>query len=65
MNYPQIKTYTTKENVEKFRYIATQNNRNSSKELEMLVKQHIATYEAEHGEIPLPDHDPVGGGTTE
>ena len=62
MNYPQIKTYTTKENVEKFKYIAEQHNRNSSKELEMLVKKHIAAYEQEHGVTTVPDPHELGGG---
>lgn len=39
--------------LEKLRYIAESNFRTVNKELEMLVNQHIAKYEAEHGAIPL------------
>lgn len=39
--------------LEKLRYIAENNFRTVNKELEMLVNQHIAKYEAEHGSIPL------------
>ena len=39
--------------LEKLRYIADSNLRTVNKELEMIVKQHIAKYEKEHGAIPL------------
>ena len=39
--------------LEKLRYIAENNFRTVNKELEMLVNQHIARYENEHGAIPL------------
>ena len=49
----------------KIRYIAAQNHRKINDELRLIINKHIAAYEAEHGEIPLPDRNPVGGGTTE
>ena len=42
---------------EKLRYIAAKNSRSMNKELDYLVKQHIAEYEKEHGEIPLPEKE--------
>lgn len=39
----------------KIRIIAEQNNRSVSKEIEYICKQHIAAYEAEHGEIQISD----------
>lgn len=39
--------------LEKLRYIAESNFRTVNKELEMIVNQHIARYENEHGAIPL------------
>lgn len=41
--------------LEKLRYIAESNFRTVNKELEMLVKQHIAKYEEENGAIPLSE----------
>ena len=58
MNFPQLKTYTTESNKEKFKYIAEKNKRKVSKELEILVENHIKAYEAEHGPIPLPEQEP-------
>lgn len=56
MSFPQLKTYTTEENRQKFKYIAEQNKRNISKELEYLVEKHIQEYEAEHGKIQTPEN---------
>ena len=42
---------------EKLRYIAAQNSRSLNKEIEFIVKQHISTYEKEHGEISLPEKE--------
>ncbi|WP_371366398.1 hypothetical protein SRRS_07740 [Sporomusa rhizae] len=39
--------------LEKFRYIADNNFRTVNKELEMIIKAHIATYEAKNGEIKI------------
>lgn len=46
----------------KIKYIAQENGRTINNMYEQIAKQYVAAYEAEHGEIPLPDHDPVGGG---
>lgn len=41
----------------KIRIIAEQNKRSVSKEIEYICKQHIATYEAKHGEIIIQDQN--------
>ena len=40
--------------MDKLRYVADNNFRTLNREIDMLVKDHIARYEAEHGEITLP-----------
>ena len=50
---PQLKTYTTQEIVEKFNYIADNENRSMSKHLEYIVKKEIEKYESEKGEIKI------------
>lgn len=42
---------------EKLRIIANQNSRSLNKEIEFLVKQHVSSYEKEHGEISLPEKE--------
>ena len=42
---------------EKLRFIAGQNSRSLNREIEFIVKQHVANYEKEHGEIPLPKEE--------
>ena len=43
--------------MDKLRYVADNNFRTLNREIDMLVKDHIARYEAEHGEIRLPEKD--------
>lgn len=52
---PQLKTYTDKETVKKFAYIAKEENRTMSKQLEYLVKLEIKKYEQEKGEIQIDE----------
>lgn len=40
-----------KETLRKFRYIAEYNARSANKELEVLMKKHIARFEKENGKI--------------
>lgn len=54
---PQLKTYTDKETVKKFAYIAKEQNRTMSKQLEFLVKTEIKKYETERGEIQFEESD--------
>lgn len=37
--------------LKKFRYVADYNARSSNRELEVLMKKHIAEFEKEHGKI--------------
>ncbi len=55
-NKPQLKTYTDEETVLKFSIIARNESRSVSKQLEFIIKNTIADYEREHGEINLNDN---------
>lgn len=50
---PTINFHTEQEIISKMKFIAKQNNRSLSKEVEYLCKQTIKTYEAIHGEIRI------------
>ena len=39
--------------LKKFRYVAEYNARSANRELEVLVKKHIADFEKEHGKITI------------
>ena len=54
---PKFTRRTDRVTLEKFRYISDNNFRTVNKELEMLMQQHIADYEREHGPIRLPEDD--------
>lgn len=54
---PKFTLRTDKVTLEKFRYIADNNFRTVNKELEMLMQQHIAEYEKQHGPIRLSPND--------
>lgn len=40
--------------MEKLRVIAKNNGRSINKEIETMIRQYIAAYEKEHGEIEVP-----------
>ncbi|MDE6251710.1 MAG: Arc family DNA-binding protein [Lachnospiraceae bacterium] len=44
-----VRTYG--EILKKFRYVADYNGRSANRELEVLMKKHIAEFEKEHGKI--------------
>ncbi|MBQ3216254.1 MAG: Arc family DNA-binding protein [Oscillospiraceae bacterium] len=44
---------TTPELLEKLGYIAEYEGRTKNRELEQMIKQRIAAFEKEHGEIPV------------
>ena len=44
---------TDVEILKKFRYVADYNARSANRELEVLMKKHIAEFEKEHGTITL------------
>lgn len=48
---PRINFVTEKWLIEKMKYIAEENGRSMSKEIEILCKKHIQKNELEHGEI--------------
>ncbi|WRS27825.1 Arc family DNA-binding protein [Oscillospiraceae bacterium MB08-C2-2] len=50
-NLPQFTLRISLSLLDKLRYIANQNSRSANKEMEMLIKNHIAEFEKEHGEI--------------
>lgn len=50
-NLPVIRTRTKQENIDKMKFIAEYNKRSLAKELELIIEQHIAEFETEHGEI--------------
>ena len=50
---PVIKVRTNPDNVVKIKYIAKKNKRSVSKEIEMLIEQHITEFEQESGEIKI------------
>lgn len=52
---PVIKANTTKSNIIKMGVIAKTHKRSVSKELELLIENHIMEYEQQHGEIKLDD----------
>lgn len=54
---PQLKTYTDQQTINKFSFIAKEENRTMSKQLEYLVKKAIKEYEQERGEIIIESKD--------
>lgn len=45
------------ETLKKFRYVAEYNARSANRELEVLMKRHIAKFEKEHRKIVLESND--------
>lgn len=41
--------------LDKLEYVAEYNGRSKNREIEMLIRQHICEFEAEHGKIDLED----------
>ena len=62
---PSLQITLEPETFAKLEYIQAATRRSKSNLGRYIVEQYIAAYEQEHGEIPLPDRNPVGGGTTE
>ena len=54
-NKPVIAVRTTSEIIEKMKYIAEENNRIVSGEVELLIKKHIKRYEEDNGEIKIKE----------
>lgn len=54
-NKPIIVIRTTEEIKKKIEYVAEENNRSTSKEIELLVKKYLKRYEEDNGEIKIDD----------
>lgn len=52
-NKPTILVRTEEKHKKKIEYIAEENNRSVSKEVEFLIKKHIKQYEEYNGEIKV------------
>lgn len=52
-NLPRYTLRVPQEYLDKIRYIAEENGRSANKEIELMLKERIKTYENEHGIIPL------------
>ena len=52
---PRVATYTSEENIRKFKIISSYNNKSMSLYLEYLIEQAILDFENEHGEIEIKD----------
>lgn len=54
-NLPQFTVRIEPELLQKFRYVAEFHARSANREAEVLIKEHVAKFEKEHGSIPLHD----------
>lgn len=50
---PQFNIRTEREIIDKITYIAKENERSATQEIVYMIKQRIASYEAQHGEIQI------------
>ena len=56
-NLPQFTYRTKREILDKLKVVSDNNFRTVNKEIDLLVKRHIAEYEAQHGEIELSEEE--------
>lgn len=56
-NKPRIATYTTEENVRKFKIISAYKGKSMSDYLSDIIDNTIQSFEAEHGEIKIESGD--------
>lgn len=54
-NLPRYTLRTDQIYLDKIRYIAEENGRSANKEIELMIKHRIKSYEEEHGTIDLTD----------
>ncbi|MDR1061781.1 MAG: Arc family DNA-binding protein [Clostridiales bacterium] len=52
-NLPRYTLRIDQAYLDKIRYIAEENGRSANREIELMIKQRIKSYEEEHGEISL------------
>lgn len=55
---PRYTLRIPQELLDKIRYIAEENGRSANREIELMIKSRIKSYEAEHGEISPSDLKP-------
>lgn len=56
--YTFLTIHLPQETLEKFEYMIAQECHSMNSKLDELVRQHIAEFEAQHGEIPVDDKRP-------
>ncbi len=56
---PRFTIRTEQKNIDKIAFIATQESRTTTKQIEYLIKQYIAEYEATHGELLVGENGSV------
>ena len=54
-NLPQFTIRIDPELLKKIRYVAEYNARSANREVEVLIRQHVESFEKEHGEITFSD----------
>ncbi len=52
-NLPQFTVRINPELLKKFRLVADYNGRSANREIEILIRNHVAAFEKEHGKIEL------------
>ena len=52
---PQFRIPAELKLLKKLRYVAEYNARSANREVEMLIRQHVNSFEDEHGEITFPE----------
>jgi len=55
--YPQYALRIPERTMDKLKYIAEYNGRSANREIEQLIRAHIAAFEEKHGEIALTAED--------
>lgn len=54
-NLPQFTVRIDSELLKKFRYVAEYNARSANREAEVLIRNHVETFEKQHGKIIFDD----------
>ncbi len=62
-NNPQFGLRVPRELLDKIRYIAEANARSANREIELLIRNRVTSYETEHGAIEVSDvkSEPLNG----
>ena len=54
---PHFALRIPRDQLDKLKYIAEANARSANREIELLIRKHIADYESEHGVIEVNDEE--------